>query len=65
MNKKSPAKKIDSLSGNKLSVTRGSALMERAARNQSPKTKKSKAIYTCNLYLIKCWYVVVATNMTK
>ncbi len=43
MNKKSPAKKIDSLSGNKLSITRGSALMERAARKQNTKTKKSKA----------------------
>ena len=35
--------KEKNLSGNKLSVTRGSALMERAARRQTVKTKKSKA----------------------
>ncbi len=35
--------KEKTLTGNKLTVTRGSALMERAARRQQPKAKKSKA----------------------
>lgn len=46
MQPKSTKKKTTTLSGNKLSITRGSALMERAARKQNSQTKKSKVAKT-------------------